>query len=165
MKDLIESFTPTQIIIFIILGSLAIKGVWDMIDFFKNKYKEKFNKDVQKLTFEEEVKKNYLECKEQHEETLELYDKIDHKLDKLATSMENLSQRVDRLTVSDRNDIRQYIVREYHFFVENQKWIDDYSLDCILQRFEDYREEGGNSYIHTLVEEIKKLPKRPPKED
>lgn len=164
MKDLIDSFTPTQIIVFIILGSLAVKGIWDMMDFFKNKYKEKFNKDYQKISFEEEMKKNYEICREQHDETLELYGAIDEKLDILTNSIDALAIRVDHLTVSDRNDIRQYIVKEYHHYVEEQGQIDDYSLDCILQRFEDYKAEGGNSYIHTLIEEIKKLPKCPPKE-
>ena len=164
MMDLLNSFTPTQVIIFGVLGTLAVKGIQDVIDFFKGKYKEKFNKDYQKIISEKEIKDEYEKCKEQHKETLELYGEIDKKLDNLSVSMHDLSDRVDRLTISDRNDIRQYIVREYHYFVENQKWIDDYSLDCILQRYEDYKAEGGNSYIHTLVEEIKKLPKFAPKE-
>ena len=165
MIDLLNTYTPTQIIVFVILTALAVKGVWDMFDFFKNKYKEKFNNDYQKLLSKDEIEKKYKECLDQHKESLELYNMIDKKIDNLVDSVDTLNKRVDRLTISDRNDIRQYIVREYHYFVENQKWIDDYSLDCILQRYEDYKMEGGNSYIHTLVEEIKKLPKRSPQKE
>lgn len=159
MLDLINSFTPTQIILFIVLGSLAVKGAWDMIDFFKSKYQEKFNKDYKELLSKDEIEKKYQECLDKHVASLELYSELNKKIDTLVISVDNLSSRVDRLTISDRNDIRQYIVKEYHHFVEDQGQIDDYSLDCILQRFKDYEEEGGNSYIHTLIDEIKKLPK------
>ena len=162
MLDLLSTFTPLQVITFVVLGSLAIKGVQDLIDFFKNKYKEKFNKDYQKLSRDEELDKHYQVCIDQHKETLDLYNMVSEKLDILSNCIKELDKRVDRLTISDRNDIKQYIVREYHYFVEEKGWIDDYSLDSILQRFEDYKEEGGNSYVHTLVDEIKKLPKHPP---
>ena len=162
MLDLLAAFTPLQILTFVILFSLAVKGIQDLIDFFKGKYKEKFNKDHQKITRDEELDKHYQVCIDQHKETLELYNMVSDKLDDLSNSIKELDRRVDRLTVSDRNDIKQYIVREYHYFVEEKKWIDDYSLDSILQRFEDYKAEGGNTYVHTLVEEIKKLPKCPP---
>ena len=162
MLDLLTAFTPMQILTFIIVLSVAVKGLQELIDFFKKKYQEKFNKDHNILTKEEELVKHYEACKEQHQESLDLYNLVDKKLDKVSESIGDLSDRVDRLTISDRNDIKQYIVREYHYFVEQKGWIDDYSLDCVLKRFEDYVAEGGNSYIHTLVEELKKLPKHPP---
>lgn len=162
MLDLLTAFTPLQIVTFAILASLAVKGMQDLIDFFKSKYKEKFNKDYQKLSREEELDKHYQVCIDQHKETLDLYNTVCEKLDGLSECIKELDKRVDRLTISDRNDIKQYIVREYHYFVEEKGQIDDYSLDSILQRFEDYKAEGGNTYVHTLVEEIKKLPKCPP---
>ena len=161
MMDLINSFTPVQILTFSILGVCGVKGLWDMIDFFKNKYKEKFNTDVQKLNKEKELSEFFEDYKAQQEELKQQHEEVNNKLDILTDSIVNLTQRVDRLTTSDKNDIKQYIVKEYHHFVEEQHWIDDYSLDAILQRFEDYKLEGGNSYVHTLVEEIKKLPKHP----
>ncbi len=162
MLDLLAAFTPLQILTFAVLAWVAVKGVWDLIDFFKNKYKEKFNKDYQKLSRDEELDKHYQVCIDQHKETLDLYNMVCNKLDGLSECIKELDKRVDRLTISDRNDIKQFIVREYHYFVEEKGWIDDYSLDSILQRFEDYKEEGGNSYVHTLIDELKKLPKCPP---
>ena len=162
MIDLLTNFTPIQILTFGVLFLLAIKAAQEVVDFFIKKYKDKFEKDHNKLTKEQELEAHFLSCKEQHNETLDLYNLVDGKLDNLADSIDGLAKRVDRLTISDRNDIKQYIVREYHYFVEQKKQIDDYSLDCVLKRFEDYKEEGGNSYIHTLVEELKKLPKHPP---
>lgn len=91
---------------------------------------------------------------EQHKEVM-------LEIEKVSNSVNNLSKRIDKLTESDMHDIKQFIVREYHYFVEQKKWIDDYSLDTILLRYADYKQEGGNSYIEMLIDEIKKLPKHP----
>ena len=83
------------------------------------------------------------------------------KIDKVSDSVDTLSKRIDKLTESDMHDIKQFIVKEYHYFTEQKGQIDDYSLDTILLRYSDYKDEGGNSYIETLIDELKKLPKHP----
>lgn len=125
-----------------------------MIDFFKNKYNQKFNKDYDAKTKEIRLEEFYEMAGEQHKEVM-------MEMEKVSESVDHLSQRIDRLTESDMHDIKQFIVREYHYFVEQKKWIDDYSLDTILLRYADYKQEGGNSYIEMLIDEIKKLPKHP----
>ena len=42
----------------------------------------------------------------------------------------SIEERIDLLTTSYKDDIRESIVRNYHYFIERQKWIDDFSLDC-----------------------------------
>ena len=161
MIDLLSKYDTTQVIIFIALVVIAIKSVWDMIDYFKNKYKEKFNKDYEQIESQKAIEKYYLEGKDQHQETLKVYERLENQLNKIENSVEKLSNKVNKLTESDMHDIKQFIVREHHYFV-SKGWIDDYSLDSIMLRYEDYKEEGGNSYIKTLVEEIKALPKQQP---
>ena len=161
MINLLSQYDVTQICIICVLIILAIKSVWDMVDYFKNKYKEKFNKDYEKLESQKTIERYYLEGKDQHKETLEICEKFETQLDKIEESVDKLAIKVNKLTESDMHDIKQFIVREHHYFV-GKGWIDDYSLDSIMLRYEDYKEEGGNSYIKTLVEEIKALPKQPP---
>ena len=161
MINLLTQYDVTQICIICVLIILAIKSAWDMIDYFKNKYKEKFNKDYEQLESQKTIEKYYLEGKDQHKETLEICEKLETQLDKIEESVDKLATKVNKLTESDMHDIKQFIVREHHYFV-GKGWIDDYSLDSIMLRYEDYKEEGGNSYIKTLVEEIKALPKQPP---
>lgn len=161
MLELLSKYEVSQILIFGTLIVIAIKNVWDMIDYFKNKYSEKFNKDVQKLEDKKAFEQCYLTSKNQHQEVLDICKNFENKLNSIEESVEKLSNKVNRLTESDMHDIKQYIVREYHYYI-TKGWIDDYSLDSILLRYEDYKEEGGNSYIKTLIGEIKALPKQPP---
>lgn len=154
MAELLSQYTIPQIILFIAALIFIIKGVQDTIDFFKNKYNQKFNKDYDAKTKEIRLEEFYEMAGEQHKEVM-------MEMEKVSESVDHLSQRIDRLTESDMHDIKQFIVREYHYFVEQKKWIDDYSLDTILLRYADYKQEGGNSYIEMLIDEIKKLPKHP----
>lgn len=167
MIDLFTMFTIPQLCIGIIMLILAIKGAWDLVDFFKTKYKEKFNKDHSRIAKEEELERHYQECKNQHIETLSLYEKLENKIDILSDTVtyqfKDLNDKINILTESDMHDIKQSIVKDYHYFVEEQGWIDDFNLDTILLRYSDYKKEDGNSYIEMLIDEIKKLPKHPSK--
>ena len=88
--------------------------------------------------------------------------KIDDLTDTVNTKFNELDKRIDKLTESDMHDIKQAIVKDYHYFTEKQKWIDDFSLNTLELRYSDYKDEGGNSFIDSLMAELRKLPKRPP---
>ena len=75
--------------------------------------------------------------------------------------LNNLSQKIDILIQSDRDDIRSYITREHHYFCYQKGWIDDFSLDCIEKQYMHYVDEGGNSFIEGFMEELRALPKQP----
>lgn len=79
-------------------------------------------------------------------------------------SIDKLSKKVDILMKSDRDAIKAFITREHHYFVYQRGWIDDYSLDCIERRYTHYNEQGGNSFIQTLMTDLRNLPKQEPKQ-
>lgn len=166
MLDLLKNFTPTEIIVFVVGLVLAIKGSWDLIDYFRNKYKEKFNKDYMAKKEDEILQKSLELAINQHKETLDLYGSLDTKMDTLTElvtdKFEEIEKNIERLTISDMHDIKQAIVKSYHYFVEKQGWIDDFSLDTLEHRYNDYVLENGNSYIAGLMAEIRQLPKHRP---
>ena len=165
--ELLTAYSLKQIFIFAIILLVTIRGGWELIDFFKKKYSEKFNKDYSKKNKQQELENHYKECKKQHDETLEIYGKLEGKIDTLTDTVNekfsDLEKRIDILSESDMHDIKHSIVKDYHYFVEQKGWIDDFNLDTILLRYSDYKKENGNSYIEMLIDEIKKLPKHPTK--
>ena len=76
-------------------------------------------------------------------------------------TLEDLSNKINMLIESDKDDIKSFITREHHRFCYQVGWIDDFSLDCIEKRYKHYTDEGGNTFIPGLMEELRALPKSP----
>lgn len=147
LEHFFETYSLTQIIIFIILFALAVKEFINLIDWFLNrgeKYFKNKNEEEDKFAkYEEEIKA----LKENQE--------------KMSESINKLSTNVELLIDSDKDDIKSFITKEYHYFVEQKGWIDKFSFDCIEKRFNHYKDEGGNSFIEDLMSELRRLPKQP----
>lgn len=151
MEELFLNYSMSEIVIFIFIFAFAIKELVTFIDWGKDRVRKVFDNDY-KSTLDRQT----------------LEDKV-NVLDKLCGEMNatfsNVNKRIDMLIESDKEDIKSYIVEKHHFFVYNQKWIDDYSLECIERRFAVYRQEHGNSFVEGLMNEIRALPKQPPEAD
>lgn len=149
MKELLTNFSLEQIIFFLFIIAIALKEVIELIRYFFDLINKEYKKNNKKET-----------------EMQELIREIKNIKQDVAVIKENNKVYADQLKLlvgSDREDIRAFIVTKHHFFVENQHWIDDYSMDVLEKRFTYYKQEGGNSYVETLMNEIRALPKHPPK--
>lgn len=142
MLELLQSYTVTEIISFTILLALAIKAIISFWDWAKERLFKFFKK---------EEKGNSLD------ETLS---KIIQSQEQLSKEVKEINDIIQILVHSDKDDIKSFITKEYHYFMA-QGWIDDYSLDCIEKRYKHYIDEGGNSFIGQLMIEIRKLPHSP----
>ena len=147
MLDLLDKFTPVEIIIFIVMLAIAFKKIADFLDWMADKIKKR---DLFKKGEYTEEQRNR---------------QIDETLASLSGVLKNLSEKVDILMNSDKDAIKAFITKEHHYFCYQKKWIDDYSLDCIEHRYDHYKEENGNSFISGLMEELRALPKQPPENE
>ena len=143
MLNLLGHYTLEQIITFIVLLSLAVKGCISFIDWARQRLY---------LTIDRvEAPKKLKNSIENHEE----------EISKLNQAIDKLTKMVNLLIESDKDDIKAFITREYHYFTYQKGWIDDYSLDCVEKRFEHYKQEGGNSFIESMMQTLRTLPRKP----
>lgn len=145
MKDLLMNYTINEIIMFIVILALAFKGVLDFFDWGKGKMQAYFGKEV---------------------DTINVRKEINEKLDKLyemqldqEKRMKEMSDAIDILMKSDKDDIKAWITEQHHKFCYEIKAIDYYSLESIERRYDNYKKENGNSYVETLMQELQALPK------
>lgn len=142
MKQLLSNYSVGQIIFFIVILALAIKQLVTFIDWFQNRTKS---------AVKEKEKPDQLACiTEQHGQQLQ----------KIRGQLNDLKDDIELLIASDRDDIKQSLTKDHHYFCYKLKSIDDYSLDCMEKRYSHYREQGGNSFVQTLMQEVRALPKR-----
>lgn len=158
MQQLLAAYSLTEIVAFVVVLALAFKGVATYADWFKDRNKKAV---LESLKPENLAKKLDEEIEGRKKEV----QRLDSYHESLKIELDALLDKMDLLIRSDKDDIKAWITREYHYFVEQKGWIDDYSLDCIEKRYEHYKEENGNSFVKDLMYEIRRLPHTDPKDN
>lgn len=149
--DLISQYSIGEIIVFLVMLFLSFKQIVEFIDWIKGKIEKRDKKQLN-----------------QYQEEKDLYKEIEYFKEYVQQSQKYLSkmqEQIDLLIESDKDAIKAYITKEHHYFCYEQKWIDDYSLDCLEKRFGHYVEEHGNSFIESLMTELRNLPRREPDDE
>ena len=146
MLDLFTKYSITDIIMFLVILAVAIKQCLDFFDWVRSKISNRDNKKIKKYENEKDL---FAE--------LEFF-----KTEVINTqkALEKMQKQIDLLIESDKDDIKAYITKEHHYFCYEKGWIDDYSLDCIEKRYGHYVEEKGNSFVKSLMIELRSLPKQ-----
>lgn len=148
MKELFEQYTVTEIIVFLFLLGVAFKEALSLIDWFKTRIKKSIKKDE----YHQEMDSQFAACKE-------IVASIQQQQLDFQEQLNLMRDSIDRLTESDKNDIKAWIVEKHHYFCYQKGYIDDYSLDSMEKRYADYVAENGNSFVHDLMEDVRALPK------
>ena len=165
MLELLENFSFHQIAFYTIFLLFAIKEFVDFYTWGAEKNRDRLNAGYNRRRNEEILNERYSEYNSRCEAFNDQYQKLNEKLEKMEENLnlkvEGLESQISQLIDSDKNDIKSWIIEKHHIFTK-QQWIDDFSMDSIELRFANYRDEGGNSYVETLVKELRKLPKYPP---
>lgn len=149
MWDVLLQNLPTVILVIIaviICGAELIKAIriWrEERDRRRNQQIEEQNQELANEAAMNEIN-----------ETLKL---ILEKITSIENRLTSAEARLDKLTESDMHDIKAWIVEQYHKFYIGQGWIDAFSAETIDRRYEDYKDEGGNSYIDNLISQLHTL--------
>lgn len=153
MKDLLSNYSVDQILLFIVLLAAAIKGVVSWIDWAKGRGEKIIEKKNKKTALEDNVN-NLIKAQKNMESSINTCQV------QIKDNIASIQKAIQILTESDKDDIKAWITEKHHYFCYQIGWIDDYSLDCIEKRYGHYKDEGGNTFIDELMEEIRALPKR-----
>ena len=144
-QELFEQFDLTTIILILLLTFFLVLQFSQGIDYFRTKNKNK-NDEYQ----DKEKRIANLETLEYNSEQT---------VQKIKNDLDEVKKNINLLITSDKDDIRGWITDKYHYFV-NLGYIDDFSLDCLERRFRSYKQEGGNTYVDSMMEELRALPRK-----
>ena len=146
MKELLETFSISEIFLFVVLLAAAFKGVVSWVDWFRGRIKNKYGEDQEIEDRRKKIENDLIQIRETQVE--------------MAKAISSLTESVNLLMDSDKDDIKAWITEKHHYFCYILGYIDDYNLDCIEKRFSHYEIEGGNSFVGDLMKEIRALPKK-----
>ncbi|AXF52488.1 MAG: hypothetical protein [Caudoviricetes sp.] len=157
MIDLLSRYSVSEILIFLVTFALALKGVVSFYDWANERLRRIFKKESDQESEMNTIQKRLA----RGNKNFEILSENQRNFEK---SLLEITEKINLLIESDKDDIKSYITKEHHTFCYEKEWIDDYSLDCLERRYSHYKEEGGNSFVKDLMEELRELPKRPPGE-
>ena len=165
MIELLKEYSIGQILILLAMIALAVKEIVEFKKWIKINNQEKFEEGYDRKQ-KDIILEKYKETNEEMQKRMaNCYSSIEGKIDGLAEDMskrmDGMEEQLKILADSDMHDIKSWIVEKHHIYIK-KGWIDDFSMDIVEKRYSDYVKEGGNSYIHTLVEELRTLPHKPP---
>lgn len=142
MIQLFTKYTTSEIIIFVIILSLTIKNIVEFKDWVKKRTKQAVQESEKPIQLEQIINK--------HQQQLSM----------IKAQLLDIKKSINLLIQSDKDDIKQSITKEHHYFCYKLGSIDDYSLDCLEKRYSHYKSQGGNSFVKTLMEQIRSLPRK-----
>lgn len=144
-QTLLEQFDIKTIFIILLLAFFAIIEIMRGVDYLRSKEEDKKKEEQdgeKRLSNLERLEKN-------NENTIQ----------QVRCDVEEIKQNVNLLITSDKDDIRAWITDKYHYFIQLGH-IDDFTLDCLERRFKSYKQEGGNTYVDGMMEELRRLPRK-----
>lgn len=154
MAELISTFGIGTIVIILLVSIPLIirfiswcKGVWKE----REKFKQENIAQGRALERTEEAEEHRFESGESRIAKLEVI--VEH----LTTLVEEQKQTNDRMLRSDKLAIKTWI-KEQHSIWTRKGYIDSHVLELLEERFEIYKEEGGNSWAEKLMTELRALP-------
>lgn len=155
MEELLKTYSVTEIIIFLALFAAGIKCTIEFFDWSKKRLKNIFDKEYTANQQKVEIDRQFTDTNNKIKE-------LEDTQINIVKTLDNVNDKVDLLLASDMDDIKMDLTREHHHYCYEQGWIDDYSLQCCLKRYDHYKDEGGNSFIKRFIDELQELPNQPP---
>lgn len=157
VRDLFTQYTIEDTLVFLAYLCAAVYGFIQFIDWVTKRIHQKYDADTKEEKIHQKLEAEFERLSEDQKRIDESYERINQ-------SLKELNGRMDQLVDSGKENIRSYITEKHHLFCYEKKWIDDYSLDCLEKKFENYKAWHGNSFIAGLMDEIRDLPKQPPED-
>ena len=180
VTTLLSQLSIEGIILVIVLFAVAVKFLGELFEYLYTKLKKYFDiKDAKEEQHEEIMNKlNTLETRsvkqeERSEHRQAQVDKISKQLDEqdrksanLQLTLENqtkeissLKSQIGTLTERTQDSTRAYLIDKHHHFCYQIHGIDDMSLQDMERRFMYYKAAGGDTFIDSLMEEVRALPR------
>ena len=180
LNTLLSQFSIEGLILLGVLFLVAVKFVGELFEYCYNKIKKYFDIKDEKEERHEEIMNSLEELKQQvseqeelskerskqitnlsvqlkeQEDKSQIFQKaIDNQIVKFTDFETQLQNLCDRM----QDSTRAYIIDKHHHYCYQIGAIDDMALQDIERRFMYYKAAGGNTFIDSMMEEVRNLPR------
>lgn len=139
MAALVAKYGVDAIIVFCIMLAIAIKEFIELVKYFKKVIKEQVHKS------------------EKNDEQDALLANNSEQIKEILITVKDVQKKVGILETSDKDGIKAWIVDQYEKVTDDNSKLTEMGWDLLQRRFKHYKDEGGNSYIESLMDEMKEI--------
>lgn len=172
IQDLFAQYSIESIIILTLSLIAALKAGSELINWLYSKLKNYFDYKSKEDIQREELLTGISDIKIAVNSINEKVSNLEKDINHLKTSdkqqnkkIELASQKnqelIDKMHIVNerlQENARNVIIDKHHYFCYEVQAIDDFSLQSLERRYMYYKMAGGNSYIDSLMDEIRQLP-------
>ena len=152
ITTLFTQYSVEELILFIIIILFAIRALNELFSYFYSKLKTYFGVTSDK----EQWKKNVMDCLQQIAEEIQT---LKGQNDQTHIRQQEMDEAVVLIQERLQENTRSYLIDAHHKFCYEVHAIDDLNLQSMERRYLYYKTAGGNSFIDTLMDEVRALPK------
>ena len=136
MSELLKNFDITTIILVLFMTAFAIREVFELYHYFHDKIYGRYEKQ---------------------DNTKDIIDNLSATLASVLQQVKDIDKKINLLQESDKDAIKSWIVALYHKYKENPKEFGAMQMDLLERRYGHYKDQGGNSYIDQLMEDLRTI--------
>lgn len=136
MSELLKTFDITTIILVLFMTAIAVREVFELYHYFYDKIYGRYEKQ------------------DNERDTIA---NLTTTLDSVSQQVKDIDKKINVLQASDKDSIKSWIVALYHKYKENPKEFGAMQMDLLERRYGHYKDQGGNSYIDQLMEDLRTI--------
>lgn len=157
LQELFSQYSIEVIILIIFMVGLSIKGFSELWDWFKKQFFDNFSKESAQNQRHQEIMEN-LNDLQLRNSAMEA--RIETQLSQMDQRLTGVELRLEKSTARIQENTKSQLIDKHHHFCYNVKHISDADLEAIERRYLYYKSDGGDSYIDTLMDDIRSLPRK-----
>lgn len=172
IQDLFAQYSIESIIILTLSLIAALKAGSELINWLYSKLKNYFDykskEDIQREELLTGISDIKIAVNSINEKVSNLEKDINHlkasdkqQNKKIELASQKNQELIDKMHIVNerlQENARNVIIDKHHYFCYEVQAIDDFSLQSLERRYMYYKMAGGNSYIDSLMDEIRQLP-------
>ena len=136
MVQFFQNYTIEATLVFLFMLGTALKQGFELVQYFRNKAVDQVDR-----------------VRDREQEFTRALEQIAKQNDQLM----KINEKIDALLASDKDAIKSWIVMFYKQNKKDPSGLDSMQMDLLERRFSHYKQEGGNSYIDNLMQELREI--------
>ena len=136
MENLLNTFDFKTIMLVLFLVAVGARELIQLYRYFRTRIYGKF------------------EMQDNEKETM---NNMEKSMQSVLLELKDIDKKLTLLQVSNRDSIKSWILMSYQKYKENNAQLDSMQMDLLERRYQHYKDQGGNSYIDEIMEELRSI--------